>query len=126
MPTILRSTLHVEGRNDAHVIKQLLLRHGITCPIKGDKHRPTDIAPHAPEIMSAGNKDAVLEAIGTAVPVSNGRSVGFVLDADVVLQDRWRSVSNRLNQFGLICRTRFRTKVLWLMSLFSKHALACG
>ena len=99
MPTIERSNLHVEGNDDMHVVKHLLLRHGIDCPIKG---RPADeVAANVPEITAAGSKDAVLDAIGTAVLVSNGRSVGFVLDADVEPRDRWRAVCGRLRGFEL-------------------------
>ena len=79
MPTIERSNLHVEGINDVHVIKHLLHRHGINCPIKGE-NRPTNyFSPAAPKITAAGDKDAVLEAMGPAVRVSNGRSVAFVV-----------------------------------------------
>ena len=99
MPRLKRSELHVEGTDDVHVVKHLLFRHGIDCPIKG--HPEADISPNVPEIRKAGNKDAVLAAIGTAVPVSNGRSIGFVLDADIEPQDRWRSVCGRLQGFGL-------------------------
>ena len=102
MATILRSNLHVEGINDVHVIKHLLLRHGINCPIKGDTRSAPNYPPNVPEITPAGNQDAVLNAMMTAVPVSNGRSVGFVLDADAVPQDLWRAVCGRLRQFGLV------------------------
>lgn len=101
MPTIERSNLHVEGDDDMHVVKHLLLRHGIDCPISGDSRPQRDFAANVPDITAAGDKSAVLAAIGTAVPVSNGRSVGFVLDADVEPQDRWRAVCGRLRGFEL-------------------------
>ena len=101
MPAVERSRLHVEGNDDVHAVKHLLLRHGIDCPISGDKRPQREFAPNAPEIKAAGNKDAVLTAIEPAVPVSNGRSVGFVLDADAEPRDRWRAVCRRLEAFGL-------------------------
>ena len=101
MPTIERSNLHVEGRDDMHVVKHLLLRHEIDCPISGDSRPQRDFAANVPKITQAGHKDAVLAAIRTSVPVSNNRSVGFVLDADVEPQDRWRAVCDRLGAFGL-------------------------
>ena len=99
MPTVERSRLHVEGTADVHVVRHLLLRHGIACPIAG--RLVTNVAPNVPEIAAAGDKDAVLDAIETAVPVSNGRAVGFVLDTDVAIRNRWRAVCGRLQVFGL-------------------------
>lgn len=101
MPAAERSKLHVEGINDVHVVKHLLLRHRIDCPTTGDGRPQQDFAPNVPEITAAGDKDAVLAAIGTAVPVSIGRSVGFVLDADAAPQDRWRAVRDRFRMIGL-------------------------
>ena len=101
MSTVERSNLHVEGTNDVHVVHHLLFRHGIDCPVSGDRRQQHEFAPNVPEITPAGDKDAVLAAIGTAVPVSNGRSVGFVLDADDVPQNRWQAVCDKLREFGL-------------------------
>ena len=99
MPTVERSRLHVEGTDDVHVVRHLLLRHGIDCPITG--RLSGDVAPNVPQIAATGDVQGVLDAIGTAIPVSNGRSVGFVLDADVEPRDRWRAVCGRLREFGL-------------------------
>ena len=101
MPTIERSNLHVEGTDDVHVIKHLLLRHGIDCPIKGDKRPAHEFSTSVPEIKPAGDKNAVLDAMEADVPVSNGRPVGFVLDADAVPQDRWRAVCGKLQELGV-------------------------
>lgn len=101
MPAVERSNLYVEGTDDVHVVKHLLLRYEIDCPMSGDRRPQREFAPNAPEITAAGSRDAVLAAIGTAVAVSNGRSAGFVLDADAVPQDRWRAVCDRLRAFGL-------------------------
>lgn len=101
MPTLERSNLHVEGPNDVHVVHHLLLRHGIDCPIRGDKRPQHEFADSVPELTAAGDKDAVLATIETAVPVSNDRSVGFILDTDENPRVRWRAVCNRLEGFGL-------------------------
>ncbi|MXW21548.1 MAG: hypothetical protein F4Z95_12150 [Gammaproteobacteria bacterium] len=101
MPAIERSSLHVEGNDDAHAIRHLLRRHGIECPIKGGKSPTNALEPHAPEIRCAGDKQAVLDAMQPAIQVSNGRSVGFVLDADAEPQDRWRSVCAQLSELGM-------------------------
>ena len=45
MPTVERSRLHVEGRDDVHVVKHLLLRHDIDCPIEKDSRPARDFAP---------------------------------------------------------------------------------
>ena len=101
MAAVERSNLYVEGTHDVHVVHHLLLRHGFDCPISGDKRPQREFAANAPEITPAGDKDAVLAAIGTAARVSNDRSVGFVLDADENPQNRWLAVCGRLGEFGL-------------------------
>ena len=100
MPTVERSRLHVEGRDDVHVVKHLLLRHRIDCPLERDSRPASNFAPNVPEIRGTRDRNAVLESIETAVRVSNGRSVGFVLDADGEPRNRWRAVCGRLSVFG--------------------------
>ena len=101
MPTLKRSTLHVEGTDDVHVVKHLLLRHRIDCPLERDSRPAREFAANAPEIRGAHDRKAVLDSIQPAVRFSNGRSVGFVLDADAQPRDRWRAVCSRLRVFGL-------------------------
>ena len=87
MPEKEKSVLYVEGRDDMHVIRHLLSRHGV------------DVSEI--EIKHAEGKDALLSLIEQAVSVSNGRSVGFVLDADESAPNRWRAVRDRLEKTGL-------------------------
>ena len=101
MPTLERSNLHVEGTDDVHAIKHLLFRHGFDCPTKGDPRSADDFSENVPEIKAAGGERRVLAAMETAVPVSTGRSVGFVLDADAVSENRWQAVRDRLGTFEL-------------------------
>lgn len=92
-----RSRLHVEGGDDMHAIRHLLIRHGIDYD-----HDPWPT--WFPSIDAVtGGKDAILssETVETAVSLSTGRSVGFVLDADSSVEDRWRAISNRLRQAGV-------------------------
>ena len=101
MPTLERSNLHVEGKDDIHAIKHLLLKHGFDCPIKGDTRSDDKFAEGVPRIMEAGDYLKVLDAMPAAVSVSNGRSVGFVLDADEKPENRWNAVRDRLCNFDL-------------------------
>ena len=87
MPQTEKSVLYVEGTDDQHAIGHLLNRHGV------------DIS--GVEIKAVQGKDALLAAINPAVRVSTDRSVGFVLDADEVPEDRWRAVRSRLEGAGL-------------------------
>lgn len=86
MTTPERPKLYVEGKDDFHVIIHLLQQHGIQTSIKDPKE---------------GGRDQVLDAIRTAVPVSNGRSVGFVLDADNDPRTGWSAVRDRLREVGM-------------------------
>ena len=83
--SIEQSRLHVEGKDDDHAIRHLLIRHGIDLP----------------PIHVAGSRKKLLEGVHTAVSLSNGRSVGFVLDANSSLQDRWKAMASRLRKLDL-------------------------
>lgn len=89
MPTSERSILYVEGKDDLHVVTHLFRRHGI------------DTTPNVPELKKTDGKEALLNMIKTAVQVSGGRSVGFVLDADDRPQDGWSTVRGRLQECEL-------------------------
>ena len=97
MPTLERSDLHVEGTDDVHAIKHLLLlRLGFDCPLQGDTRSDEEFLERVPRIKAAGNNLKVLEAMPAAVLVGNGRSVGFVLDADQKPENRRNAVRDRL------------------------------
>ncbi len=86
-----RSILHVEGSDDQHSIIHLLSRYDISFD---GNHRRVDV-------QVQGNDDRVLAAMDVAVKTSAGRSVGFVIDADRAIADRWRQVCSKLNPLGL-------------------------
>ena len=89
-----RSRLHVEGTDDSHAIRHLLIRHGIDY----DQRPWPD---HFPRIDEIGNKDELLKGVETAVSLSNGRSAGFVLDANTSRQSRWDAMATRLRNVEL-------------------------
>ena len=89
-----RSRLHVEGPNDSHAIRHLLIRHGIDYD---EKPWPVEF----PRIEDVGGKPDLLEGVETAVRLSNGRSIGFVLDANSSIQNSWNAVSSRLREVGM-------------------------
>ena len=91
---IERSQLYVEGKDDSHAIRHLLIRHGIDYD---QKPWPTSF----PSIDDIDGKDALLEVVKTAVSLSNGQSVGFVLDANASLQSRWNEIASRLREVDL-------------------------
>ena len=91
-----RSSLFVEGTDDKHAIRHLLLRHGIECPL-ADEVVPDTLPAIVPEIKPAGNKDKVLDAMATAVRFGTGHSVGFVVDADAAAANSWQAIRDRLS-----------------------------
>jgi len=101
MPALERSSLHVEGMDDVHTIKHLLLRYGIDCPVKGDYRPDGEFSDRVPTIRAAGGRLKVLEAMSTATSASTNRSVGFVLDADEKPENRWNAVRERFREFEL-------------------------
>lgn len=119
--SIERSRLHVEGTDDSHAIRHLLIRHGIDY----DQKPWPD---HFPRIDEIGGKDELLKGVETAVALSTGRSIGFVLDANTSRQSRWDEMAYRLRNVGLCVPTdipsegfvgesmRYRARLgVWLM-----------
>jgi hypothetical protein len=89
--TAARSRLHVEGKDDLHLIANLIKEYGIDWKTN----------PSAPEIKEIGSVTELLDGIETAVQLSSGRVIGFVLDADQPLSSRWASVRQRLTNSGV-------------------------
>lgn len=89
-----RSRLHVEGTDDSHALRHLLIRHGMDYD---QNPWPAEL----PRIEDIGGKSEVLEGVETAVRLSNGQSVGFVLDANSSIQNSWKAVSSRLREVGM-------------------------
>ena len=89
-----RSRLHVEGTDDKHAILHLLIRHGVD-------YDQDPWPPSFPSIRAIGGKDDLLEGVEAAVRLSNNQSIGFVLDANSSLRDRWKAVSSRLCRAGV-------------------------
>ena len=117
-----RSELRVEGPDDKHALIHLLVRHGLEYE---EESWPSDL----PKVEEASGKDGVLGGMKEAVQLGTGLAMGFVLDANDSLKERWQSVSDRLRSVGVeeIPRTippdgyigfsvRFKTRVgVWLM-----------
>ena len=95
MPGVMeRSRLHVEGVDDFHSLVHLLIRHGIDY----------DTKPWPPEFPSIEQQESIsrlLEGMEISVRTSTGRPIGFVLDADSPLEDRWKAVRSRLANLGI-------------------------
>lgn len=83
--------LYVEGKDDISVISSLLLRHGIDTD-RGRKHL---------QIRDKGGVDQLLGVISDAIRASSGRPVGFVLDIDIEVSNRWSAIGDRLREAGL-------------------------
>lgn len=83
--------LKVEGRNDLCTIAELLNRHGIDM---SQAKRPINIT-------AAGSLESLLDGMRVAVRAATNRPVGFVVDADVKLSDRWNAVRDRLISEGV-------------------------
>jgi len=89
-----KSYLHVEGDDDKHAMIHLLIRHGIDYNLKP---RPINY----PDIEAAGSISQLLVGMETAINLSTGRMVGFVLDADIPLMDRWHEIVCQLRAVGI-------------------------
>ncbi|MGD0518783.1 MAG: DUF3226 domain-containing protein [Thermoguttaceae bacterium] len=84
-------TLYVEGKDDISVISNLLLRHGVDTEC-GNKHL---------KIQDKGGVDSVLDFMPDVIRSSTEYPVGFVIDIDIKVIDRWNSVSTKLREVGI-------------------------
>ena len=89
-----RSQLRVEGIDDENAIRHLLIRHGVD-------FEPETWPAWVPYINQADDKDKLLLSVKVSVSTNTDRAVGFVLDADSSLQDRWRAMLLRLRDAGV-------------------------
>ena len=89
-----RSQLWVEGTDDDHTIRHLLIRHGVDYD-----HKPWPAK--FPSIEQAGDRDKLLRTVRLSVSASSGRAVGFVLDADSSPRDCWQSMLSYLREAGV-------------------------
>ena len=84
-----RHQLYVEGQDDKHAIRHLLIRHGFD-------HQEVQGF-----VEDKGDKKGVLDAISIAVSAGTGKSIGFVMDANDSPQDTWRAVTALLREVGV-------------------------
>lgn len=89
-----RSQLWVEGSDDDHSIRHLLIRHGVDYDRKPWPAR-------FPSIEQAGDKDQLLQTVERSVRASTNRAVGFVLDADSSPRYRWKAMLSHLQRTGV-------------------------
>jgi hypothetical protein len=95
--TLTRSKLHVEGIDDQHTVIHLLIRNGVQYhPDKFDLSPP-----ELPQLEQLKGITTLIDGIIPAVKISTNRTIGFLLDADSPLLDRWRSVAEQLRQVGV-------------------------
>lgn len=110
-----RRFLYVEGKDDEHVIGQLLIRRGAD---------PQSL----PQFKDMGGKQGVLRAMKVSIGAGTGKSLGFVLDANDDPANTWTAAASRLREAGVRVpneipvggfvgeSTKFGTRVgVWLM-----------
>jgi hypothetical protein len=85
---ILLPTLYVEGADDISVINALLGRHGVETN-QGNQYL---------QIKAQKNVETLLLNMPEAIRTASDRPVGFVLDIDIEITNRWNAVRSRLNE----------------------------
>jgi hypothetical protein len=119
-----RPRLHVEGIDDLNSLIHLLKRNGIAYADKIE-NSPKEL----PKFEAIGGIERLIAGIETAVKTGTNRTVGFVVDTDAPLIERWLEIHHRLSNVevpapvdhpppeGFIGEsTKFKTRVgVWLM-----------
>ena len=80
--------LYVEGKDDISVISNMLLRHGVDTD-GGNKHL---------KIQDKGGVDSVLDFMPDVIRSSTEYPVGFVIDIDIRVIERWAAVKTKLHK----------------------------
>jgi len=92
--------LLVEGKNDAHVMFNLLVKHDISADSK-EKPRNKPGTIRIDSIFTDDNDvDPAAHFYNQLKVIPEDGYLGIVLDADFNLQDKWVALRNRLLQFG--------------------------
>lgn len=78
-----RGTLYVEGPDDEHSVRHLLLRRGFE-------------SSRLPEFRVTEGMDAMLAAMDVAIRAGTGTSIAFLLDANDNPAGRWQALRSRL------------------------------
>lgn len=91
-------TLHVEGKNDKFTIAELLQRHGVNM---SEGERPFNIIIPKNAHTGAEGVEPLLETMADAIRNATDRPIGFVLDVDIEMGDRWNAVVGQLRKAGL-------------------------
>lgn len=90
-----RSSLRVEGGDDLHAIRHLLIRNGIDYDLQ-------QWPPWYPSIEEVKDgKTGVLDNVERLVRASSNGRIGFVLDADDSVENTWRAMSTHLRAVGV-------------------------
>lgn len=93
----VRPVLRVEGTDDLHAIRHLLVRRGIVPP---DPEEAPDWCPEVSKAKSGG-RAKLLATAATRISLSAGAPVGFVMDANDSLDESWSAISARIRTAGL-------------------------
>ncbi len=84
-------TLYVEGKDDISVVNALLRRHGLDTN-RGDQYL---------KIQDQDNVETLLANMPEAIKAASDKRVGFVVDIDIEIMNRWQAVRNRLNEINI-------------------------
>ncbi len=80
-----KKVLLVEGPDDEHVVKHICNVRGIT---------------RLDEIIASGGIDKLLESFPVRLKASGVESIGVIVDADISMNNRWRSLKEHLKKAG--------------------------
>ncbi|MEA1951909.1 MAG: DUF3226 domain-containing protein [Planctomycetota bacterium] len=88
-----RPLLRIEGKDDKFALATLLTRHDINYD---SKPWPANY----PEFIESGGVTEMLDGMKLSIEAAGRNPIGFVLDADSPLQNRWEAVCDRLREVG--------------------------
>lgn len=90
--------LFVEGKDDLYAIIGLLERHGI--PMDTNR-RPLELIAAKGPVSQAEGIDSLFGLMKPSIQAATEHPVGFVIDTDTSISDRWNEVCGKLKASGL-------------------------
>lgn len=92
----------VEGSDDAHTVKEILIHHGLKAEVERPSLLSDQVTNETILIRQMGGFRDLVRKLKDVIKESDLRYLGIIVDADNDVEAHWESVRNRLEQVGAV------------------------
>lgn len=97
---LIKQLILLEGKNDCHVVAQLLHHHHINC-LDADTVNSVELIEELC-LKDTKSDNQLLEALSVYLDDGTLEVLGIVIDADEDIEGRWQAISGRLENAGTV------------------------